>query len=290
MSRLAILVHGTTDVEEVCILGYNKGYMDGKESQSEQPIMWPIDTPVLVRNSEEDPWVLRYFYDVGKDGRIITFSGGTNSNDHYYGEMSLWKYAKLAKYTLHSEIELIQDVNLRDFAHFCETEIPEYFYHIPASSSGKYHPAYALGDAGLLRHTKAAVKIAEDLLSLEQYKNSDYLNHDVIIFSLIFHDCVKQGFEESGSGHTEFLHPNYASNFIKDCYEKYKSTHDAKFYLATQVVQIRDCIESHMGQWNTSKYEKEVKLQKPMTIQQEFVHMCDYLASRKYIEINFDSE
>lgn len=45
------------------------------------------------------------------------------------------------------------------------------FYHAPASSTGKYHPDYALGDGGLYRHTEAAVKIAHDLLDLEWYQN-----------------------------------------------------------------------------------------------------------------------
>lgn len=44
-----------------------------------------------------------------------------------------------------------------------------------------------------------------------------------------------------------------------------------------------------MGQW-TSDYKtgKEV-LEKPKTGIQNFIHMCDYLASRKSIEINFEA-
>ena len=43
--------------------------------------------------------------------------------------------------------------------------LPDYFFHEAASSTGKYHPKYALGDGGLLRHTKAAVRIAYELLN-----------------------------------------------------------------------------------------------------------------------------
>ena len=43
--------------------------------------------------------------------------------------------------------------------------LPDYFFEIEASSTGKYHPSYSLGKGGLVRHTKAAVRIAFDLLS-----------------------------------------------------------------------------------------------------------------------------
>ena len=43
-------------------------------------------------------------------------------------------------------------------------KLPDYFYEVPASSTGKYHPEYALGKGGLVRHTKAAIRIAKELL------------------------------------------------------------------------------------------------------------------------------
>ncbi|HIS17456.1 MAG TPA: hypothetical protein IAC02_02455 [Candidatus Coprovivens excrementavium] len=44
-----------------------------------------------------------------------------------------------------------------------------------------------------------------------------------------------------------------------------------------------------MGRFNTSEFS-DVILPLPKTPEQKFVHMCDYLASRKVININFDSE
>ena len=35
--------------------------------------------------------------------------------------------------------------------------LPDYFFNVPASSTGKYHPEFSLGDGGLVRHTKFAV-------------------------------------------------------------------------------------------------------------------------------------
>ena len=54
-----------------------------------------------------------------------------------------------------------------------------------------------------------------------------------------------------------------------------------------QMKFLYDCIATHMGQWNTARYSK-VELSKPKNKYQKFVHLCDYLASRKFLEMNFD--
>ena len=51
--------------------------------------------------------------------------------------------------------------------------------------------------------------------------------------------------------------------------------------------QICDGLASHMGQWNADR-RSGVTLPKPETAFQKFVHQCDYLASRRYLEIDFD--
>ena len=47
---------------------------------------------------------------------------------------------------------------------------------------------------------------------------------------------------------------------------------------------------SHMGRWNTNEYNPDIILPLPKTVEEKFVHMCDYLASRKFINVNFDEE
>ena len=93
------------------------------------------------------------------------------------------------------EIENIYNKELRVLAKDLINGLPDYFFEIPASSSGKYHPAYALGEGGLIRHTRAAIKIAVSLLSLEQNKElKQYSDH--IIIALLVHDGFKQGIEQ----------------------------------------------------------------------------------------------
>lgn len=174
-------------------------------------------------------------------------------------------------------------------ATFLDT-VPDYFREVPASSSGKYHPFYALGRGGLVRHTKAAVKIAKDLLSLDYNKNIfPQFYHDVIISSLIIHDCYKQGTDNGGSGHTEALHPKICAEKFWEYANKYIDDLPISCVPRSELdrfkLSVSDCVKSHMGQWNANG-----KLPVPDDCITYFVHMCDYLASRKYLIVDVEAE
>ena len=61
-------------------------------------------------------------------------------------------------------------------------------------------------------------------------------------------------------------------------------------------VEIGILVRSHMGQWNEpgrwNKYDDRATLPKPVNLNEFIVHLCDYLASRKYLEVKgvFDEE
>ena len=57
--------------------------------------------------------------------------------------------------------------------------------------------------------------------------------------------------------------------------------------LEEQVKDIQRLILSHMGQWNKDKEGNEI-LPKPEKEDEKFVHLCDYLASRRFIEMNME--
>mgnify|MGYP001947558225 CR=1 FL=1 len=180
------------------------------------------------------------------------------------------------------EIDLIEDCILNDFAQYCIEQVPDYFFTMPASTTGKFHPAYSLGEGGLVRHTKAAVKIAKDLLNLEQNKElAEY--GDEIIFALIFYDSIKKG--NSSSKYTVTEHPLLAANFIEECMKDYNLVMDVGEELSfiDSVRRIQRLIKSHMGQWNSDYRTKKEILPKPEWEDEKFVHICDYLASRKYL-------
>jgi 23S rRNA maturation-related 3'-5' exoribonuclease YhaM len=177
------------------------------------------------------------------------------------------------------ELSYIKDTKIKEFTEKTLLKIPEYFFEVPASSTGKYHPSYALGEGGLVRHTKAAVRIAIELFRMDCFKYTD-TDKDMIIASLILHDGCKSGLNHSKYTVTE--HPLIVAQFIRDDVE-INSCIDASI-----LNTITTNIESHMGIWNYDYKTKKEVLPKPQTNMQRFVHLCDYLASRKCLEFNFD--
>ncbi len=157
--------------------------------------------------------------------------------------------------------------------------VPDYFFEVPAASTGKYHPAFAQGEKGLVRHTKVAIRIAKDILDVE-YMNNGFTKDekDLILIALLFHDSHKLGKEKER--YTRFDHPLLAANFIRE--NKEKTTFTDK-----EIELLASTIASHMGQWNQSDYS-DIILPKPKNKYEFFVHMCDYLSSKKYLDVKFD--
>ncbi len=178
------------------------------------------------------------------------------------------------------EINYVKDASRRKDLKTLISSLPAYFFEIPASSTGKYHPSFALGDGGLVRHTKVAVRIAHELLENNTVgMKFDEKDKDLIIMALTLHDGLKSGLEHSK--YTKFDHPLLISKHIMEQKDK----------LSLDIDDIRKMctmIESHMGEWTYDSYQKKEVLPKPRTAEQRFVHMCDFLASRKFLDVKFD--
>jgi len=180
-----------------------------------------------------------------------------------------------------TELAYIKNPKIREFTGKVLIKVPEYFFTIPASSTNKYHPSFSLGDGGLLRHTKVAVRIAVDILSLEMMNKYTEDEKDIIISSLILHDCAKKGIPESKYSIVE--HPLVMANFIERD-EELKNILDKE-----TLNKILDCIRTHMGEFNKDYLTKKEVLPKPKSKIQNIVHLADYLSSRKYFEeFNFN--
>ena len=178
------------------------------------------------------------------------------------------------------EIGWIQNKDIRRFAIEMISVLPDYFFTVPASSTGKYHPSYSLGKGGLVRHTKGAVLIAKTLLDLEQYKNQfTDEQRDIMLTALLLHDGVKYGVE--GGKYSVVTHPTDMVKFIES------NDKICKVIDRLTLDIICNCIASHMGSWNTDRNGVEI-LPKPTSNMQQFVHLCDFLASRRFIEVNFE--
>lgn len=181
---------------------------------------------------------------------------------------------------LKPEIDMIQNEKYKDNLKILINSIPDYFFEIPASSTGKYHPEFSAGPQGLLRHTKVATRIANELLSLECYQNMFTKDEqDLLKIAVIMHDTLKCG--EVKEQYTRFDHPLLSANNIKNHQQETTFTDD-------EIKFLTDAISSHMGQWNTNQYSNII-LPKPETKYQIFVHTCDFLSSKKFLNVKFDN-
>lgn len=189
------------------------------------------------------------------------------------------------------ELSYIKDNTIREMTAFAIENISSDFFVEAASSTGKYHPEYALGLGGLYRHTQAAVKIAHDLLQIDLYKNefSNYVK-DYIIVALILHDCCKRGIHWDEK-YTVHEHPILVREWLNEIFTSdLCSTIERVREITKEYIDaVSNLIETHMGQWNKNKYSK-VELPIPQLAPQKFVHLCDYLASRKWLEVKLNQD
>ena len=178
-----------------------------------------------------------------------------------------------------TELSYIKNDNIRESGKILVNMLPDYFFEIPASSTGKYHPKYTTGEYGLYKHVKSAVKIAKELLNLEMYQNIfSEDEQDLIILALILHDGFKSGIIKEK--YTRFDHPLIMANFIENNKDKLTLT-------SKHLNILTNNIKTHMGQW-IYDYKGDKILDKPKTASQKFVHLCDYLASRKFLNVEFN--
>lgn len=173
--------------------------------------------------------------------------------------------------------------DIREFAKVLVDGLPDYIWHVGASSTGKYHPAYSLGDGGLMRHQIAVVRFLNYFFELEQY-NTKFTSREMDLMRIagLCHDGRKSG-EQSDyekSKFTKFDHPLQMANVIR--------SYDGQYLNHDEIEFCARCVESHMGSWNTDR-KSSVILPKPIDEAQKFVHLADYLASRKDLTMAFDN-
>lgn len=178
----------------------------------------------------------------------------------------------------------VQDENVKKFMEQCIATIPEYWFTVPASSTGKYHPNYALGNGGLMRHTIALLRFFDRLVRNTMY-GSPFTNRemDLLRVACLMHDSRKSGSDEdyAVNKYTKFDHPILAANVVRSIETEYITDEEKEL--------VANAIESHMGQWNTDPYGRcKVELPLPTNKYQKIVHLVDYLAAQKGVEVQFD--
>lgn len=152
---------------------------------------------------------------------------------------------------------------------------PLYFWIIPASSSGKYHPEWSLGDGGTVRHTVFAMYLGHEL---SRTFGLTELEHDIVISALALHDTLKYGIEYDVRYFP--MHPYLPRNY-------YGNKHDGivtSFFKEPGIPNtLFDAIERHMGSIATGEWHSVGRV-KPENKVEYVVHLADYLASRKQLK------
>ncbi len=163
-----------------------------------------------------------------------------------------------------TEILSIQNVDIRNYVIAIFDELaPDYFWTVPASTSGKYHPKISLGDGGLVRHTKLAVWWG---LELYRAMQDHSFGTDELTAALLLHDLTKQQGGTGGHG---------------VCLARTLRGRDGHME-GSSIDLIVMGIESHMGIW--TKPEGKVPNWRRPGVSRNFcamVHLADYCARRK---------
>lgn len=169
---------------------------------------------------------------------------------------------------LEHEIDMIKTEEIKHFTIESLKAAPDYFWRIPASSSGKYHPLDSLGKGGLVRHTKKVVYFADKLCEAFDVVG---IKFDIVLSASLLHDTLKTGTKDSG--HTVDEHPILPREYFGELSE-----------LTDHYDRIMDCIQTHMGIWGPEQAGiPEDKLQ-------YIVHLSDYLASRKEVSVKTNNK
>lgn len=167
-----------------------------------------------------------------------------------------------------NEIGDIKDKNIKKLAEELIINADNYFFTVAASTSGKYHPQFDLGDGGLVRHTRCVVFFAECLAESSMFSDHD---RDLLIVSALAHDIKKLG--NDGSQHTVGNHPEVAAKYVKEIVET-KGIEISEVDLNT----IMGMVHSHMGKWG-----QKDGMPLPKTTLEIALQNADYIASRKEI-------
>ena len=181
-------------------------------------------------------------------------------------------------------LNTFENDDIKEFAIDRINNFPSYFWTVPASSSGRYHPKISLGNGGLARHTVAVVRFLNHIFGVNEIANKyTSRERDLMRVAAIVHDSFKSGTQADyeQNQQTKFNHPLLVAEYIRR----------SSGLPQDELELIAHIVEAHMGSFKTTnKYYPGVELPIPKDKYQIFVHLADYLASRQDIEMVFDEQ
>ena len=137
---------------------------------------------------------------------------------------------------------------------------PEYFWNLPTSSTGKYHPHDESGKHGNWIHTKRVFSTYQD--SADSLINAGIIDSNdkqAGMAAALIHDMFKYGFPEAEGKHTIKYHDVLGAAYIR----QYTDLPD----------KVARLVNIHNGPWHVGPT--------PETQHEWLFHQCDMIASRR---------
>lgn len=144
------------------------------------------------------------------------------------------------------EIERVKDDTIKAFLIDAFLEgCPEYFWKLPTSSSGHYHPRDEIDDHGNWLHTKRMYATYENLSrSLVEAGVITERERELGKAAALLHDMFKYGFPEAEGQHTINYHDVLAAAYVR----QYTDLPD----------KVAELIETHNGAWHTGPTPRDL--------------------------------
>lgn len=179
--------------------------------------------------------------------------------------------------------DILDQFETESFKNFCIDLLEardDLNYHIPSSTSYKYHNKTQCQPGGQIYHELMVATIMNYILSLEyiQCKYTDPKQRDCMRIAACMHDCKKT----NGGKFTVHEHPILGAEFVETVNVEHQV--DPKFRK-----YIGQLIKCHMGQWFDSK-KSDVLLPKPVKDDEFLLHLCDLLGSRSNLDMIYSDE
>ncbi len=159
------------------------------------------------------------------------------------------------------ELRLLQNKEKQEKTlNLLASSVNEKMKNVPASSTGKYHPPFAQGEGGLLRHSKAVAQAAYGLAGMLNVPG----DKDRFVIAGLMHDMWKLG-PDGNYEHTDPKHGSLAAEALR----KAGLTDEA------------DLAGPHMGNFAKGQYKNAEKITK---FDQRLLNNADWLMSRTYAQ------
>lgn len=174
------------------------------------------------------------------------------------------------------EINLIEDQGIHSFIRSALYRAPDYFWIIPSSFSGKYHPPDERSTAGNVLHTKRVVRLVK-YIAVSQDRSE--WESDVLVAAALLHDVLKGARLKDGTVNYDPMHAYTVDRFI-DWVRKSDETsttevNSSSLWIEDETVAtILRLVRCHMGRW--SPIPETI----PATDMDWTLHLADMIASK----------